>query len=206
MIVKPSISFITSDTDAQLLVSTNTIITSMTGNANYPKPAPTLAQVTVALAGFSDAIAAAADGGMTLTTLKNDQRAILAGLLRLLASYVHVTCNGDLAILQSSGFPIQKPVRQPVGILPAPVGLALSRGGRSGDLDAKATPVPGASTYNWRLSLTSKPEAILRYEQSIGASITFPGLTPTADYTVILNAVGTAGPSDWSAPANLIVL
>ena len=81
---------------------------------------------------------------MTLTTIKNDKRAILAGLLRKLASYVHVTCNGDLAILQSSGFPTQKPVRQPIGILPAPVNLTLNRGARSGDLDAKADPVAGA--------------------------------------------------------------
>ena len=82
----------------------------------------------------------------------------------------------------------------------------LNRGARSGDLDAKVGPMPGASIYNWRLSLTSKPDAILRYEQTPAASITFPGLTPTEDYTVIVNCVGTAGPSDWSTPANLIVL
>jgi len=40
MNVKPAIGFLTKDSDAQLDQDTETIIASMTGNANFPTPSP----------------------------------------------------------------------------------------------------------------------------------------------------------------------
>jgi hypothetical protein len=40
--------------------------------------------------------------------------------------------------------------------------------------------------------------------QSTAASYTFSGLTPGVAYTIAGNAVGAAGPSNWSNPASLI--
>jgi hypothetical protein len=128
MVIKPSISFLTNDSDPQLIVDTQTILTSMTGNPGYTTPDPTLAAVTTAMNDFATALANAADGGATLTAIKNDKRAALVGLLRNLANYVQVACNGDLTVLMSSGFPIQKPQRSPIGVLPAPTGLTLDWG------------------------------------------------------------------------------
>ena len=105
MIVKPSVSFLNNDNDPQLVTDTETIVTALTGNISYPTPKPTLAAVTTAKVAFVTAMADAADGGITLTSIKNDKRAALVALLRQLASYVQVTCNGDLTVLLSSGFP-----------------------------------------------------------------------------------------------------
>ena len=109
MIVKPSVSFLNTDSDALLITDTGSIITALTGNASYPTPSPTLAVVQAALDEFVTAVADAANGGVALTATKNDKRAALVWLLRELASYVHVACKGDLTVLLTSGFPIQKP-------------------------------------------------------------------------------------------------
>ena len=206
MLVKPAIGFLNSDSDAQLITDSTTVLTSMTGNPHYPTPAPTLAAITAAIHDFSAALANAADGGITLTAIKNAKRKALTALMRNLASYVHVTCNGDMAVLLSSGFPVQRNNRTPVGILPAPVPPVLQLGGRSGDLVASVTPIANAASYNWRLALASAPEKNLRTVPTTAASITFAGLTPGETYSVDVNAFGTAGNSDWSGTSDLMIL
>jgi hypothetical protein len=200
MIVKPSVSFLNEDSDPELIVDVGGTVTGLTGNPSYPAPAPTLADVTAALNAFTTAVNDAAGGGVVLTATKNDRRADLVALVRELASYVQVACKGDLTVLMSSGFPIQKPVRNPIGDLPAPAGLTVSLGSHSGELDAAVTPVFGASIYNWRLSTAANPSAVVQSAQTTAASNTFTGLTPGVVYNTEVNAVGAAGPSDWSAP------
>jgi hypothetical protein len=202
MIVKPSITFLTADSDALLVTDTGSILTGMTGNANYPTPSPTLALVTTALDDFTTALANAAGGGITLTAIKNDKRAALVVLLRELASYVQVACKGDLTILLSSNFPIQKPQRNPIGVLPAPANVTVSLGALSGELDAAMPPVFGAAIYNWRVTTAAQPGTVLQTAQTTSASNTFAGLTPGVTYNVVANAVGAAGPSDWSDPVS----
>ena len=58
--------------------------------------------------------------GIERVTALIARRAELVALVRELASYVQVECKGDLEVLVSSGFPIQKPVRNPIGELPVP--------------------------------------------------------------------------------------
>jgi hypothetical protein len=148
----------------------------------------------------------AAGGGVTLTAIKNAKRAALVSLIRALALYVQGACNGDLAILKSSGFPNQKPQRQPVGELPAPANLTVVLGTHTGELDASVTPVSGASTYNWRVMAVNAPTVVVQSAQTTAASNTFTGLTPGVVYLAQANVVGTAGPSDWSTSASQMVI
>jgi hypothetical protein len=66
-------------------------------------------------------------------------------------------------------------------------------------------PVYGAVTYNWQLVTTNAPTVILQTIETTAASVSFGGLTPGLIYQVIVNAVGTAGTSDWSQPTNQMV-
>ena len=125
--------------------------------------------------------------------------------MRQLGAYVTVACLGDLHNLILSGFPPQKTTRTPVGILPAPLGLALRQGPLSGSLIAKASPVFGASTYNWTCTANT-PGAVPITAQGTAAGCTFSGLTPGVIYTIALNAVGAAGTSNWSQSASLMVI
>jgi hypothetical protein len=198
--------WLTRDSDALLINDTNVVLLGLTNNtAIYPAPLPTVADTQTALDDFSTAVAAAADGGPSATAKKNNLRLILVGLLRQLASYVGVACKGDMTNLLLSGFPVQKSTRSPIGILPAPQNLTVIHGALSGDLTASVNPVFGAAAYNWTCTANT-PGAVPLTGQSTAASYTFSGLTPGVSYKITANAVGAAGPSNWSGPASQIAV
>ena len=205
-IVKPSISWLTSDSNALLINDTGVVLVAVAANVDiYKSPTPPLADVQTALDNFSDGVAAAADGGKSAIAKRNNLRLILVGLMRQLANYVASACNGDMTNLLLSGFPTQKPTRQPVGVLPPPNNVTLTQGDRSGEVVAKANPVFGASLYTWTLT-SATPGAAVQTAQTTAARDTFTGLTPGATYSITVNAIGTAGASDWSNPASLMVV
>ena len=145
------------------------------------------------------------EGGVPLTLAKNDARAVLTGLLRELSSYVQLACRGDMTKLLTSGFPVQKAVRTPVGVLPPPT-VTVKLGNKSGDLAAKLAPMAGAAVYNWRVTTATSPAAPVLTAQTTAASNTFSGLTPGVVYLVEANAVSSGGVSDWSNPATQMVI
>jgi hypothetical protein len=194
------------DSDAQLIVDVQSASTGLTGNASFPTPAPALTVVTTALNAFTVALADAANGGTELTSIKNAKRAELVSLMRQLGSYVTVTADGDMTKLLSSGFRYQKPTRSAIGALPAPYTPLLKLGPHTGELDASVSPIYGAYTYNWRVALASSPTTYVRTVQTTGGRTMFEGLTPGQIYNVEANAVGAAGPSDWSDVAGLMVI
>jgi len=206
MIVKAAIGFLATASDNQLIGDVQSAITGLTDNPNFTSPKPTLAAVQTALGEFTTAVAEAVNGGRVLVAAKNAKRAELVSLMRQLASYVTVTSNGDMKTLLSSGFPYQKPVRTRVGTLPAPAAPTLRRGALSGQLDASASPVYGAGSYNWRISLASKPDEFVQTAQTMGGRHSFKGLTPGQSYNVQVNAVGSVGPSDWSVASAAMVV
>jgi len=206
MIVKPYISFLNTDNDAQLITRTGGILSAMNDNPSYPVPSPALAGITTALEDFTAAVSAAVDGGKALNAVKRAKRAALVALLRQLASYVQVTANGNLAVLMSSGFPAQKTQRQPIGVLPPPANVTLTFGARSGELRGTASPVAGAAIYNWQLSTAAAPSVVLQTMQTTASNAVFPGLTPGVTYNAMVNVVGSAGPSGWAGPASQIAV
>jgi hypothetical protein len=62
-----------------------------------------------------------------------------------------------------------------------------------------------AATYNWTCTPATAGATPLT-GQSTAASFRFSGLTPGVSYTVTANAVGAAGPGNWSNPASLIAV
>ncbi len=205
MIVKPTTSFLNRDKDANLIARVRVIMAAMTGNDNYPDPAPTLAVVETALNEFATAVIEADDGGKALTCRKNDKRKALVLLIRALACYVTAACNGDYAVLLTSGFPTHKPTHSRVGQLKAPAMLTITLGLHSGELDASVAPVPGALLYTWRVT-TGPTRAVVKTSQSSATYTTFAGLTPGVIYFVEANVVGTAGPSNWTGPISQMVV
>lgn len=203
MIVKPAISWIANDNDSALINNTNVVLTSMDANsAIYPTPLPALAVVQTANDNFIAAVAAAAKGTTADTVVKNNLRLVLMNLLRQLAGYVQVACQGDMDKLILSGFPLQKPARTPIGPLPAPTNASLAHGSNTGTLTGAVNPVFGAACYNWRLTPATAGAAPI-LSQSTSANFTFTGLTPGVNYTLEANVLGSAGVSDWSNPASL---
>ena len=73
-------------------------------------------------------------------------------------------------------------------------------------MNASATPVTGAAIYNWRVTTAAQPDVVVQTAQTTAASNVFAGLTPGVIYNLQLNAVGSAGPSDWSDPVPQMVV
>ncbi|MGI8438117.1 MAG: hypothetical protein ACR2NX_14670 [Chthoniobacterales bacterium] len=199
LIVKPTVNFLSIDTDIELQTDVGLILALVAKNVeDYPDPYPPLPIVTAAPSDFAEASRAAALGGVVLTLRKNQRRKLLVNLVGQLASYVTVACNGDLVVLLRSGFPIHKPTRNRIGDLSAPAMPTLKRGTLTGVLEARTRSVRGAFIYNWEIALASAPEEILRTPQSTGTKISIPKLISGQIYRVRVNAVGAAGPSNFS--------
>ena len=122
------------------------IINGMTGNVNYPAPVPDLPTVQVALDEYEAALAAAKNGSVEATALKDQKRQKLELLLKQLGAYVQANCKNDLAILLGSGFSANKP-NAPIGMLPKPINFKVENGPNSGTLKLSLDKITGANSY-----------------------------------------------------------
>ena len=131
--------------DAELDNFTQTVINEMTGNATFPPPPVTLANLQTARDGFTAKIAAAQVGGPPDTAIKNNARQALLGMMRNVAAYVQINSNNDMAILLSSGF-LAMSTNRAQSKLDQPQSLVI-KNGTSGQLVASVTPIKNTSMY-----------------------------------------------------------
>ncbi len=207
MIVKALYGWLNRYTAPDIVSLTKTIIAAMTAaKTTFATPVPALSVVETANAALEVAIADAADGSREMRATLRAKLAELVSLMRQLAAYVTSTANGDMAVLISSGFPPQKATRQPVGQLPQPSTPIVRQSNLSGKILVSTSPIYGASSYNWRVALASEPNTYVQTAQTAGGRATFDGLTPGELYNVEVNAVGAAGPSNWSVAGQLRVI
>lgn len=186
--------------DVKLSIFTHSIIDSLTGNASFPAPVVPLATLTAALTAFTDALAAAAQGGRQSTAEKNNQRAALIAWLRLEANYVQGVAMDNLPVLLSSGFSSINLNRAQVQ-LAAPLIMKIENA-MSTQLAVRLTPVPTARAYE------------VQYKNGTGGWLSggggtqarrfvVPNLTPGSLYTLQARAIGgSTGYSDWSDPVS----
>jgi hypothetical protein len=200
---KVAIAFLGAFPDAKLIVATGHIVDAMTGNTNYPTPVPALATVVTARGSYVTAVNALNRSKASLVQ-RNDTRAALTTLLRSLALYVQQTSAGNLGILLTSGFPVQKPKRQPAQVLAAPQKLVLRRAKVSGQILARCKAMDQATGYQWRFAPATTPTAWIQPDPVTTASYTLANLTPGTSYLVQVRALGSRGPSDWSDSATLM--
>ena len=175
------------------------VIDAMTGNAAFPTPPVTLADLQTAQSDFTARMAAAQTGGVADTAAKNNSRQALITMLRDVAAYVQIKCNNDPAILLSSGFQMQSTNRAQVE-LAQPQSLSL-KNGAAGQLIGRVDPVKSASMYEGRIKPIDGdwlPSVFTGDSQHI----IFNGLTRGKDYTAQVRALGgSTGQSDWSDPS-----
>jgi hypothetical protein len=207
MIVKPAIRFLLTASDAYVIVIVQAVMAAiLANNAIFISPLPTLAVLQTALDAFIAALQAAALGGPAQTAIKHARRAELCALMRLLANYIGAIADGDMSILLLSGFPHQKPTSTSVGTMPKPVVPKVVPGKQTGTLAAATAPVFGASTYNWRVALQATPLVYVFTAQTTAAHVKAAGLAPGEVYLVEVNAVGAAGPGDYSNPGMAMIV
>ena len=175
------------------------VIAALTGNATYPTPPVTLANLQTAKNDLSAKIAAQT-GGSFDTAAENNSRQSLLGMMRQTASYLQMQCNDDLPLLLSSGFQAQSTNRASVP-LDQPENLAL-KNGASGELAVRVTAARNVNMYEGRIKLDDG-DWLPSVFSGDSKHITFTGLTPAKNYTAqVRPSADPPGQSDWSDPSS----
>jgi hypothetical protein len=198
--VKLGLSRLTED---EVLDLSQTIITSLTGNVNFPTPNPALVDVTATLTAANIKKQAAdlahAEAEMK-TTEKDAAMALLGDQLGQLAAYVDNASDGDAAIIESAGMSVRSS-GSPVGLLPAPVNLLVLDGGTTGKLNIRWKAVPKARSYKIRVAIGETPANWQDLDTCTKAAYSATGLVSGTKYWFIIAAVSSAGTGGWSDPA-----
>jgi hypothetical protein len=177
-----------------LAVRAHHIVESMTGNADYPDPVPSLDLVAAALADYNDALIQTLNGGKDRTAIKNEKRKVLEALLSKLALYVQANCKESLVILLSSGFTphrhgsvdnseLDKPSKFKVeaGIVPGSIQLGMDKLERAVAYVFEYTSVPVNETTQWTIRITK------------GRNYLMLGLTSGKQYAFRAAGIGPRG-------------
>jgi len=177
----------------------NAIIAGLNGNASYPAPPVTVAQLVTLKQTLQDAVAAQAQGGTTATAVKNTARNALVEGLRKDAHYVEISANNDLPTLLGSGFQSASTNRAP-SVLDK-VQIVGVDNGQTGELKVRIDPIANAKGFDGRIkSGTGEYGPSISFQNS--KSI-FKGLTAGITYTLQLCAIGgSTGAGDWSDPVS----
>jgi hypothetical protein len=202
-------------TPANFVAQVEQIISSLTGNANFPEPWPasvvSLAQLQADLADFQTILNAIANKDRSRMEDRDAQRQKMAGELTSLAFYLQGLANGDPTKLATTGFPARKASSRsqaPVE-LEAPSQLRLQRGVVSGQLIARAIPVAKAASYTLQIA-TADPTVEANWTDAGTYAncgrIQLDGLKPGTMYSVRMRAIGAAGSGAWTAPTSLMVV
>lgn len=192
-------------TDGALLILAQAIVLALSGNIFFPVLSPSLANLQTAINNYSDALAAAAQGGRNNVVVKNARKADLIKVLTSMALDIMKIADGDIIMLTSSAFPLSKD-RIPLGPMENPQILKLEDGPVSGSLKVTIGKVKGSMNYGYEYTLDPLTDASV-WESEIDSSIkhTIADLEAGKKYWVRVVAYGRNGQETYSDPVSRIV-
>jgi hypothetical protein len=132
--------------DANLDLKAQSIISSLTNNANFPETTPTLSNFTTVANTYATCLTAAASRDRVAVSLKNDARDAILGYLRLLAINVESLAEGNRSKLISSGFDLATE-SEGSAMLGLVTGFVLSDGMNPGEIKFSIKAVANAKSY-----------------------------------------------------------
>ena len=203
--MKKATTSFTSLSDGNLESKTHEIITSMTGNPNFPNPIPALADITAAATAYTTALSKAGTGNRIDVADKNAKRDVLIGQLRILCYSVNSIANGDAAMILSSGFDLSRDP-QPV-VLTRPENIKVENGVASGSLLVSVKAVKGAYAYfhEYTTDATLAPGSWVSTTGTT-SKMQFTNLQPGTIYYCRVGAVGTNNQLLYSDPVSRMVI
>ena len=176
------------------------IISKMTGNASFPTPTPSMADLTAATKDLAEAARIASGGDRQAILIRKDKERVVANMLRTLGAYVTVEGNGDGSVLDSSGFELQR-LPEPQPPIGRPTGLVTERGAHAGAITVGWKSVKGAMSYVLQVSTVGKPlveddwtPALLTTKVKVG----FPNMEIGKYFYYRVKAIGRNSESPWS--------
>lgn len=176
--------------DAQLDVKAQAIIVSLTNNAYFPTPSPTVAEFTTLKENFSVSLSGCAGRDRTAIALKNQAREVLLNAMKLLALNIDDTAKGDTAKMISSGFDLSGNGEN-VPPLSAPTGLKVTDGLNPGEIRISVTAVPRAASYIHEYTqYPVTPDSIWNPKVSTSREVLITGLPSGVRFVFRTKSVG----------------
>lgn len=172
----------------------------MTGNASFPNPTPSLADLTVATEDLATAASIAAGGDREAILVRDQKKLVVANMLRTLGAYVTVEGDGDGAILASSGFELQN-LPEPQAPLEAPLDFISERGKHSGQINLTWKLVKGALSYVIHVTTgnPNDPQAVWTTAGiTTKVKTSFDNMELGSFYAHRVRAIGRNSESPWS--------
>ncbi|MGB6036368.1 MAG: fibronectin type III domain-containing protein [Cryomorphaceae bacterium] len=188
-------------TPSDLVTRCRNLENSINGNASFPTPDPTIADLTAQRELLSEWISKSADGSRTAIATRNAQYTTLLNMLKKLARYVSMVADGDEAIILSSGFDVRR-TPEPVERLSRPVKFIAERDKISGVVDLKWDRVANAYSNIVEITTDDPREGAVKWTQvaiTTRSRYTVENLSIGTFYWFRVRAIGASGlKSPWS--------
>ena len=176
--------------DADFFEEAKHIFSKMTGNTNFPDPTPKLLEVDAAITAYGTALTAAKELGKDNVAEKNKARLALTVLLQDLGRYAMFVAKGDVTMLISSGYRLNK-MPQPVH-LDIPGNVSISNGPVPGSMEVKVKAVKGAQSYIHQITDAPPTDNTVWVSVTTGRSrYVHTSLTRGKEYWVRAGATGS---------------
>ena len=189
-------------THSEKITTTKGIVKSITGNAHFAKPDPTIAEINTSLIKFEDAHSAAKlDGGTKNMESRDKSEKELTELITRLVAYVQHESKGNAENIRSAGMDIKSdPVPTTSIEIPTAVEAYI---GNPTEVDLVWKPIKKAISYEIQITLTPTDEGSWMHKGvSTKAKYTIAGLESGKKYWFRVSALGTRDlKSPYSDPA-----
>jgi hypothetical protein len=207
-----------SSSEADFQIRYNAIIGGLTNNPRipepWPAPVPSLVQLQQEFAAHLEAHLAVQRRDLGQLHKRDDTRERLTNSLQRVAAYVELVANGDIEVLQSSGFEVRRESGRPAGnggatgYIAAPEDFRVGVGPRTGTLQVDATRQRGAIAYE--IQVTRGDPAV---DEGWNQAMIVPSVRrvvvdklPPGPTWARLRAVRAGGNnSPWTSPISVIV-
>ncbi len=184
------------------------VATSLDGNADFPTPSPTVAEINA----ISDELEQsyneaelARQIAKEKTALQNQKEAEFDEVMNKSANYVENTSNGDEAKIISAGFTPKADGVYSDDLLPAPENLSATLSDIETDIDLQWDKVEGAASYD--IEMTTEASGIggwTHVKTSTKSSTTITGLENGRRHYFRVKATNTNGASAPSITASKV--
>ena len=188
-------------TPVRLTALMRNVAAKMQGNTHYPAPPVAPATLQAMADALEAAITLATEGSRQSKLQRNDRMAEAKTVMRMLADYARQMAQGNVTILESSGFELARRSGPP-----QPMGTPFMKGarmtGRHGEVELRWSGVANRRTYQVYMTDTDPTEGEQWTLIGITGKITHQvtGLEPYKAYWFCVSAVGALGEGAKSDP------
>jgi hypothetical protein len=185
------------------------VITSITGNSNFPTPSPALTVVGTACTDLETAYNNAEQARLlakSKTAIQNQKEAAFNDVMNQLANYVENTSGGDEAKIKSSGMRPKAKAVKSVSVLSKPENLSATTGDKNNEIDLHWDKIAGTNSYEIEICPDPLDNTKWQHNKTVTKTkATITGLTSGLRYWFRVAAVNAKGESGWSEPVSKIV-